>query len=252
MSVLTVENFCIPIRIPKKKRRKRLPEQAEQMTLDTIVHDVEESEEDLRQKKITEVRDIVKGKMRDINPDKYKSPSTLHPSKKDQVKYFKIFEEYTVDYKTQKQLSIDYDMSHEHINRIIKWCTLEIGEVEPTVELNVTLEQLKRRSQEIKALVKTTEDIKEKILCYQEMRKIDQLRAKLNGTLSTALIDMSDKRTVNVKVNSEFSNDRRSGSKPEGLDKVVEAEAEIDEDEKEKNDFGFERRTGSKPEEVEV
>lgn len=243
--------------ISKQDVSKQNISKPEQITLKGIVDQAEKSDELIKQNKIVEVRTLAKSTTREINPDKYKSSSTLTPTKRDKIKYFKIFEEYVVDYKSQKQLAEAWDLSYEHVSRIIKWCTQEIGEIEPAEELNITLEQLKRRSQDILIEIKKTKELKLKVLCWQELRKIDMLKAKLNGTLSNALVDMSEKKVVNVNLNSGF--DRRTGSKPENLVDVVEANAVIAEDEigsseekNKKNDYGFQHRTGFKKEEVAV
>ena len=159
--------------------------------------------------------------MKDLRPDKYNSDTNLDPQ--DQAtkdKYFRIYEEYVMIHQTERQLSLKHSLSISHISRIIKWVTIQIGDIDEDAQLQVMIEKQKMRQQEIERelqrTVNTKNDmgetiavsvltIREKVLLWQELRKTDALISKLQGLTSDALIDNSDRsRNLNVITNDNF------------------------------------------------
>ena len=174
------------------------------------------SESDLNELK-TKADGIIKfdftAPIKDIRKDKYNSTKTLNPkSQADKDKYFKIYEKYITSHLTEKQLAEEYDYTLYHISRIIKWVTFEIGDIDPDAQLRVMIDKLKMRQQTQELELKSAKTTSDKTKVWKAMLQIDRLLSQLEGLLSTALIDMSDKRQVNVLMNDNFQ--RRSGTDP--------------------------------------
>ena len=166
-------------------------------------------------------------KLRVLSPDKYNSPNMLSPQDEGTKKaYFQVYEDYVIMHMTEKQIAERYGYSVSHVSRILKWVTMQLGEVDPDVQQRVMIDKLKMREQEIEQEIQNTSDIKTKRLLWIEMRQTDTLIAKLQGVLTTAVVDKSDRRSIQIFTGETIQMTRR-----QGVEKVVEGEVEYGKDE---------------------
>lgn len=140
-----------------------------------------------------------------VSADKYKTPSRLNP--KDSAtrdKYYEIYQKYTMIHMTEKQLAEEYDVRPSYISEIIKHVTLEIGDYDSDVQLQVLIDKSKIRQQEIERMIQSVRSEKVAATLIAELRKIDMFIAKLMGLLSNSFIDNSDrsKKVINVKMST--------------------------------------------------
>jgi hypothetical protein len=178
-------------------------------------------------------------KVKTPDPDKYKSKNTLQPTKEeDMKKYFKIYVDYVSKHKTQVQLATEYKFTPTHINRIIKWATIQIGEIDDDQELKVMIDNLKMRKQEIgrekeKLLAldkdensddsKESKKIKDSNIdklakCWKAETQIDRLLANITKISNNKMIEINnDHRSINCKVSDGFK--RRTGSQLTGAER---------------------------------
>jgi hypothetical protein len=149
--------------------------------------------------------------VKDIRKDKYNSNALLDPkSQADKDKYFRIYDDYVTSHSTMKQLAEKYGYGLHHTSRIIKWVTFQIGDPDPDAGLQVMIDNLKTRKQKLEALINKTGSVDDKIKIYRTLNSTDKLLSQIEGLLSSALIDMSDRRQVHVKMNDGLQ--RRSGA----------------------------------------
>jgi len=150
-------------------------------------------------------------KLKIISKDKYQSEKLLTPRDEGTKElYFKIYEEYVMGHLTEKQLADKYGYTVYHVSRIIKWVTFQLGDPDPDAQLRVMIDKLKLRQQEMEIELQNAKTSQDKVLLWQEMRRTDTLIAKLQGLLSNSLIDMSDRRQINVLMNKVIT-ERRAG-----------------------------------------
>ena len=129
----------------------------------------------------------------EYNSDKIlKDPST----KEVRNRYFKIYEDYTLNHLTEKQLAEKYEYSPEYICRVIKWVVFQLGEIDTDSELKTIIDSNRVRQQEIEFAIQEAKSITDKVQLWQELRRIDTFVAKLRGLLSNSLIDNSDRRKI--------------------------------------------------------
>lgn len=141
----------------------------------------------------------------------YRSDELLDPKKEStKVKYMEIYHDYTVGNMTEKQLAEKHEFSPDYVCEIIKWCVHQLDNMDNKSKLYAIVEKLRLRQQTIEAELGNCKTVKEKAFVWAELRKTDRLIAQLDGLLTTAIFDMSDRRSVNMSVSENIKN-RRTG-----------------------------------------
>lgn len=139
------------------------------------------------------------------------STDLLDPKKEStKIEYMQVYNDYTTNNLTEKQLSQRYNYTPQHISSILKWCVTQLDGTDQQTKTKALIDKLRIRQQTIEAELPHCKNAKEKTLVYGELRKTDSLIAQLEGMLSTALIDMSDRRQVNMSVSDSLKR-RRGG-----------------------------------------
>lgn len=161
-------------------------------------------------KKTAEVMTLDFSGVKDIRKDKYNSTALINPkSQAVKDRYFKMYEDYVTSHLTMGDLAEKYKIQIYQAGKIIKWVTFQIGDTDPDAALQVMVDNLKKRKQKVTGLLAECNSIKEKIKVYRTLTSIDKVLAKVEGLMSDSLIDMSDRRQINVKMNEGLA--RRTG-----------------------------------------
>lgn len=160
--------------------------------------------------KVIEPTEIVK--VRHKSMADYKSKNVREPSKQStRDLYMNFYTDYSVHGLTEKQVAEKHGVTHWYVCEGIKWAVSKLGNLDNSTKLQGLVEKLRRRQQGIELELEECENIKEKALIYGELRKTDRLVAELEGLLSTALIDLSDRRQVNMPAMNPDLSGRRKG-----------------------------------------
>ena len=159
-----------------------------------------------------DVKEVSIEVVKDKSVGDYKSEDLLDPQKEStKLKYMEIYHDYTVGNKTEKQLAESHGFSPDHVCRIIKWAVHQLDNLDNKSKLHGIVDKLRLRQQTIEAELPNCKTVKEKAFVWGELRKTDRLIAQLEGLLSTAIFDMSDRRSVNMTVSDQIKQNRRTG-----------------------------------------
>lgn len=182
--------------------------------------------------------------VKDIRKDKYNSDKLWEPeSDAAKNKCFKIYQEYIMTDKTYKQLSDEFDYTLTHISRMVKWVTFQIGDIDANTEVKATIDSLKLRKQKMQKVLDTTQIVNEKSKIWNSMLKVDKVIAQLQGSMSSASVQINDNRKqTNVLMNDEFQ--RRTNEEVKKIEEPVREEKIIEADGVVVNG-DLNRRTGS-------
>ena len=147
-----------------------------------------------------------------LSVDKYNSEKLLQPkSRKIKEKYFEIYENYVVGGFTERQLSKMFNLSLDHVSRIIKWVVFETDKGDLDVYLKTMIDRLSYQLQELSADIAQSQTIKEKTYVRGEYRRTLKLLAQIQRVLTNDVnIDLSDRRQINMNTPNVG---RRTGAK---------------------------------------
>ena len=149
-----------------------------------------------------------------LDPKHYKpNKYDLHPKREDtKQRYLRIYEDFVFNTMTQRELAKKHKIPAQHVNRILKWAVSEYyNEIDPKIYREVFTNKLGKRSKQLEKMMKkgfklnngeviSASNVYELMAIIRELRLNDRLMAQAQGVLSTALVDKSDKRTINVMV----------------------------------------------------
>lgn len=147
-----------------------------------------------------------------ISVDNYSSEPALNPQNEStKLKYIKIYKDYSLGSLTYRQLAEKYNMTFQYINEIIKWVVFQMKDkaIGRDEKLQALVDDIRERKQTLKDLEEMLRmklkdgkiSSREYTDICREIRMSDKLEAQLEGLLSTALIDQSDKRQITVITN---------------------------------------------------
>ena len=160
---------------------------------------------------MADIKDITPVKTKDIKD--YRNPEVkLNPTKEStKRRYFGIYEDYSLSNMTEKQIAEKYKLNPVHVSEILKWVASQLGNTDNKIKVRAIVDRLRIRQQDFEDFLTKKLTPKEAVLVHAELRKTDRLIAEMEGVLSTALIDMSDRRQVNMHLSDKMKG-RRGGT----------------------------------------
>lgn len=150
--------------------------------------------------------------------DSYNSPVVLNPkSKAVKKRYFNIYKDYITSHYTEMQLAEKYNLSLDHISRIIKWVVFVTDSGDYDTYFKAMDDKITLKLAELERMKDRAEDDAARLHIMGEMRRTMKLQAQLRKILNTEFnIDFVSNRNYNVQTNVNH----RSGAK------VIEAKPE--------------------------
>ena len=168
-----------------------------------------------------------------LSKDSYRSDKVFVKPTSESTKqfYLSLYKEYSKGHLTEQEIADKHNLTRQHVNKIIKWAVYYLNSgMNEKVYKRVMLDNLKETEREIRDYMEGRKAIKPEafkdiMLGIRELRLNNKIIAQIQGILSNAKVDMSDRRKITVVTNDLGRRRRGGGDKEE-----VDTEAEVVED----------------------